>query len=68
MELERRVESRTSALVESEIRYRGLADRYSTLSTLSPVGIFMMNELGEMTYANPRFCHSSSFSSPLHND
>jgi DNA-binding response OmpR family regulator len=38
LELERRVEERTRALIESEMRYRGLADRYSTLSLLSPVG------------------------------
>ncbi|ORY86726.1 hypothetical protein BCR35DRAFT_302457 [Leucosporidium creatinivorum] len=55
MELERRVEERTRALIESEVKYRGLADRYSTLSLLSPVGIFMADPFGRVNYANPRF-------------
>ncbi|KAK4047296.1 hypothetical protein OIV83_005474 [Microbotryomycetes sp. JL201] len=55
IELERRVEERTRALIESEMRYRGLADRYSTLSLLSPVGIFMADVDGKVNYANPRF-------------
>lgn len=48
-ELERRVEERTRALNESEGRYRGLADRYSTLSVLSPVGIFLIDHVGNLT-------------------
>lgn len=48
MELERRVEERTRALIESEVKYRGLADRYSTLSLLSPVGIFMADPFGRV--------------------
>lgn len=48
IELERRVEERTRALIESEMRYRGLADRYSTLSLLSPVGIFMADVDGTL--------------------
>ncbi|KAM0756019.1 hypothetical protein T439DRAFT_320710 [Meredithblackwellia eburnea MCA 4105] len=55
VELEKRVEDRTRSLIESEMRYRGLADRYSTLSLLSPVGVFICNSSGDMTYANPRF-------------
>lgn len=49
------VEERTRALIESEMRFRALADRYSTLSLLSPVGIFMASVDGEVNYANPRF-------------
>lgn len=55
LELERRVEERTRALIESEMRFRALADRYSTLSLLSPVGIFMADVHGQVNYANPRF-------------
>lgn len=51
IELERRVEERTRALIESEMRYRGLADRYSTLSLLSPVGIFMADAQGKVNCA-----------------
>ncbi|SGY14975.1 BQ5605_C013g07190 [Microbotryum silenes-dioicae] len=60
-ELERRVEERTRALVESEMRYRGLADRYSTLSLLSPVGIYLVNAEGTLNYANPRWYEISGF-------
>lgn len=60
IELERRVEERTKALVESEIRYRGLADRYSTLSVLSPVGIFMTNEHGDLSCTSPPSASSRS--------
>ncbi|KAM0747651.1 hypothetical protein T439DRAFT_93583 [Meredithblackwellia eburnea MCA 4105] len=59
-ELERRVQERTKALGESEVRYRKLADRYSTLSLLSPVGIFMTDATGHMTYANPRWYEIAS--------
>lgn len=31
------------------MRYRGLADRYSLLSVLSPVGIYMVDIEGNMT-------------------
>ncbi|KAI5479085.1 hypothetical protein MNV49_004083 [Pseudohyphozyma bogoriensis] len=54
-ELERRVRDRTKALEENEIKYRRLADRYSTLSLISPVGIFLTDAAGQFTYANPRF-------------
>ncbi|SCV70301.1 BQ2448_1695 [Microbotryum intermedium] len=60
-ELERRVEERTRALVESEMRYRGLADRYSTLSLLSPVGIYLVDGEGTLNYANPRWYEISGF-------
>ncbi|KAI5477386.1 hypothetical protein MNV49_006453 [Pseudohyphozyma bogoriensis] len=50
-----RVRDRTKALEENEIKYRELADRYSTLSLLSPVGIFLTDAAGQFTYANPRF-------------
>lgn len=53
MELERRVEERTRALIESEVKYRGLADRYSTLSLLSPVGIFMADPFGRVNCEFP---------------
>ncbi|KAL8290344.1 hypothetical protein RQP46_002602 [Phenoliferia psychrophenolica] len=61
-ELEKRVEERTRALFESEMRYRGLADRYSALSLLSPVGVFLCDAEGVLTYANPQFYAISSFS------
>ncbi|KAK4705487.1 hypothetical protein P7C70_g716, partial [Phenoliferia sp. Uapishka_3] len=85
-ELEKRVEERTRALIESEVslevgplrgpllnktsyqmRYRGLADRYSALSLLSPVGVFLCDAEGEVTYANPRFYDISQLlpSSPV---
>lgn len=50
-ELEKRVEERTRALIESEARYRGLADRYATLSVVSPVGIFMTDGDGNLSCA-----------------
>lgn len=55
IELEKRVEERTRALVESEAAYRDLYDRYSTLSVVSPVGVFLVSPTGETMYANPRF-------------
>ncbi|GAA5985176.1 hypothetical protein JCM10908_002555 [Rhodotorula pacifica] len=54
-ELERRVEERTRALIESEGRNRALAERYSMLSTVSPVGVIEINTSGEIVYANPRW-------------
>lgn len=67
-ELERRVEERTRALIESEARYRGLADQHATLSRVSPVGIFMADPRGNVTYANPRFYVITGHptSKPLH--
>ena len=46
VELERRVEERTRALIDSESRNRALAERYSTLSTVSPVGIVQIDQEG----------------------
>jgi CheY-like chemotaxis protein len=60
MELERRVEERTRALIESEVKYRGLADRYSTLSLLSPVGIFMADPFGRVNCEYRRFSFRSA--------
>ncbi|TKA52251.1 hypothetical protein B0A53_04674 [Rhodotorula sp. CCFEE 5036] len=54
-ELERRVEERTRALIESEGRNRALAERYSMLSTVSPVGVIEIDKFGEIVYANPRW-------------
>ncbi|GAA5867623.1 hypothetical protein JCM3774_001533 [Rhodotorula dairenensis] len=54
-ELERRVEERTRALIESEGRNRALAERYSMLSTVSPVGVIEIDTSGEIVYANPRW-------------
>ncbi|GAA6012992.1 hypothetical protein JCM11491_000931 [Sporobolomyces phaffii] len=53
VELEKRVEERTRALIESESRNRALAERYSTLSTVSPVGIVQIDHEGSLIYANP---------------
>lgn len=58
MELERRVEERTRALIASEMRYRALADRYSTLSVLSPVGIFLVDHEGLITCTLVSVCES----------
>ncbi|GAA5973125.1 hypothetical protein JCM11641_006280 [Rhodosporidiobolus odoratus] len=55
VELEKRVEERTRALIESEARNRALAERYSMLSTVSPVGVIEINNDGQMTYSNPRW-------------
>ncbi|GAA5982210.1 hypothetical protein JCM5350_007698 [Sporobolomyces pararoseus] len=52
-ELEKRVEERTRALIDSESRNRALAERYSTLSTVSPVGIVQIDQEGHLVYANP---------------
>ncbi|GAA5932140.1 uncharacterized protein JCM15063_001133 [Sporobolomyces koalae] len=53
VELEKRVEERTRALIESESRNRALAERYSTLSTVSPVGIVQISQERDLVYANP---------------
>ncbi|GAA6059978.1 hypothetical protein JCM10212_001327 [Sporobolomyces blumeae] len=53
VELEKRVEERTRALIESEGRNRALVERYSTLSTVSPVGIVQVDQEGNLVYANP---------------
>jgi PAS domain-containing protein len=52
-ELEKRVKERTRALVESETRYRSLAEEYSAVTNVSPVGIFSMRPGGLLNYANP---------------
>lgn len=52
-ELEKRVHERTRALVESEIRYRSLAEEYSTVTNVSPVGIFSMTADGHLHFVNP---------------
>ncbi|ORY86727.1 hypothetical protein BCR35DRAFT_302458 [Leucosporidium creatinivorum] len=55
IELEKRVQERTKALIDSEAQNRALADRFSTLSSVSPVGILQANEEGDIVYVNPRF-------------
>ncbi|KAK4047297.1 hypothetical protein OIV83_005475 [Microbotryomycetes sp. JL201] len=55
VELEKRVEERTSALIKSEAQNRALADKFSTLSAVSPVGILQADAEGNIVYANPRF-------------
>jgi hypothetical protein len=57
VELEKRVEERTRALIDSESRNRALAERYSTLSTVSPVGIVQIDQEGEcsLCYFRLRF-------------
>ncbi|KAK4703630.1 hypothetical protein P7C70_g2585, partial [Phenoliferia sp. Uapishka_3] len=47
-ELELRVTERTAELNESEVRYRGLAQRYSAINELAPVGIFQMSSAAEV--------------------
>ncbi|KAK4055384.1 hypothetical protein OIO90_003222 [Microbotryomycetes sp. JL221] len=55
IELEKRVEERTSAFIKSEAQNRALADKFSTLSAVSPVGILQADADGNIVYANPRF-------------
>ncbi|GAA5995875.1 uncharacterized protein JCM10292_004800 [Rhodotorula paludigena] len=55
IELEKRVDERTRALIESEARNRGLAERYSMLSTVSPVGVVQIDAKGEPIFCNPRW-------------
>lgn len=52
-ELEKQVQERTRALVESEIRYRNLAEEYSTVTNVSPVGIFALDAEGSTRFVNP---------------
>ncbi|KZP05911.1 hypothetical protein FIBSPDRAFT_842673 [Athelia psychrophila] len=52
-ELEKRVHERTRALVESEVRYRNLAEEYSAVTNVSPVGIFSLNSEGNLRFVNP---------------
>ncbi|BGP42546.1 hypothetical protein JCM10450v2_006649 [Rhodotorula kratochvilovae] len=54
-ELERRVEERTRALIESEAQNRALASRYAMLSTVSPVGVVQIDAKGEPVFCNPRW-------------
>ncbi|GAA5867640.1 hypothetical protein JCM3774_001541 [Rhodotorula dairenensis] len=54
-ELERRVTERTAALIESETKYRQLADQHQTLALVSPVGIFQTDSKGHIIFANPRY-------------
>lgn len=54
-ELERRVTERTAALIESETKYRQLADQHQTLALVSPVGIFQTDSDGHIIFANPRY-------------
>lgn len=42
------VQERTKALIDSEAQNRALADRFSTLSSVSPVGILQANGEGEI--------------------
>jgi hypothetical protein len=41
-----RVTERTAALIESETKYRQLADQHQTLALVSPVGIFQTAHRG----------------------
>lgn len=64
-ELEKRVLERTRDLVDSELRYRNLAQKYSEVMLLSPVGIFAWDMNGTITFTNPKWCAflHNSFSS-----
>lgn len=52
-ELEKQVQERTRALVESEVRYRSLAEEYSAVTNVSPVGIFSLTAEGLLHFVNP---------------
>lgn len=54
-ELDRRVTERTAALIESERRFKDLADQHQTLALVSPVGILQIERSGRVVFANPRF-------------
>ncbi|GAA5852766.1 hypothetical protein JCM9279_003962 [Rhodotorula babjevae] len=54
-ELERRVDERTRALIESEAQNRALASRYAMLSTVSPVGVVQIDNQGHPVFCNPRW-------------
>ncbi|KAF7977245.1 hypothetical protein HWV62_4357 [Athelia sp. TMB] len=62
-ELEKQVQERTRALVESEIRYRSLAEEYSAVTNVSPVGIFSLTAEGNLHFVNPPW-HTISGHSP----
>ncbi|GAA5891499.1 hypothetical protein JCM6882_004493 [Rhodosporidiobolus microsporus] len=64
VELEKRVDERTRALIESEARNRSLAERYSMLSTVSPVGVVEISSTGKILYVNPRWSEITGV--PLH--
>lgn len=51
-ELSRRVDERTRALIDSDARNRALAERYSMLSTVSPVGVIEIDTHGEIIYGS----------------
>lgn len=57
-ELEKRVLERTRALLESEAQNRSLADKYSTLSSVSPVGILQADEEGNAVCESARGSHT----------
>lgn len=63
VELEKRVEERTSALIDSEARNRALASKFLTLSAVSPVGIMQTDQDGNILYTNPRWYVAPLFSS-----
>ncbi|GAA6013850.1 hypothetical protein JCM10207_008212 [Rhodosporidiobolus poonsookiae] len=62
VELEKRVEERTRALIESEARNRSLAEKFSMLSTVSPTGVVEISPSGQIVYANPRWYEISGAS------
>lgn len=52
-ELENQVKERTQALVQSEVRYRTLAEEYAAVTDVSPVGIFSLTPEGLPQFVNP---------------
>lgn len=64
-ELSRRVEERTRALMESDAQNRALAERYSMLSTVSPVGVIEIDEHGEIVYGRSRLAAAAQDPSPV---
>ncbi|SCV70300.1 BQ2448_1694 [Microbotryum intermedium] len=61
VELEKRVQERTRALIDSETRNRALAEKFLTLSTVSPVGIMQADAEGHIVYANPRWFEMTGY-------
>ena len=67
-ELEKRVQERTRALVESEVRYRSLAEEYATVTDVSPVGIFSLSTEGKLNFVNPTWYEISGHPRDHHFD
>ena len=60
--LEIKVEERTAALQEREIRLRESEQRYASLASAAPVGIFRADTSGHCIYVNDRWCQITGIS------